>query len=207
VNAGTAMVMNDGGLRSLVATATVTGPGRPMLLYIHDGRPGDERWHGRCSQQAEQYRAARRVELSLPHLMKRHGSTTQPTSLARFQLLTAAAGQAVSHDAARLVWPVSVAEQYEELATVAEWLVLLEHAVQLETGQSLTIETPLLELTLKQIVELGEQAGVPWRLARSCRSADAEPCGRCPGCTERAAAFAAAGINDPARSPAGQAQR
>ncbi len=197
VNVDTALVLNDGGLRSLAATSTLIGGQRPILLYVHDGRVGDDHCHAHFTEQADYFHAARRIELSLPHLSKRRGPTDQPAALARFQLLAAAAGQAATHRVERVIWPINVGEHFDELATISEALVLLEHAVELETARQITIETPLLELTLKQVVELGEQSAVPWRLARSCRGVEAEPCGQCAGCLERAAAFEAAGIEDP----------
>ncbi len=195
---GNALVLNDGGLRSLVAAATAHRGQPPLMLYIHDGRPDDAHRRDRFNQQCEYFNVDQPIELHLPHLHRRtaeHASAQTP--LATFQRLAAASAKAVDRQLDRLIWPVCVGEAFDKLATIAETLVLLEHAVQLQAGRRLAVETPLLELSMKQVVELGAQMDLPWRLARSCRGAAPEPCGQCPGCLNRARAFDAAGVEDP----------
>jgi 7-cyano-7-deazaguanine synthase in queuosine biosynthesis len=58
------------------------------------------------------------------------------------------------------------------------------------------VQTPLLEFTDAQVVQLGVQLGVSFKLAWSCTRRSG-PCGGCPGCRRRAAAFDAAGLVDP----------
>ncbi len=59
------------------------------------------------------------------------------------------------------------------------------------------IETPLLELTDQQVVELGGQLDVPWKLAWSCQFHGDKPCRVCDPCRRRQRAFDAAGVIDP----------
>jgi 7-cyano-7-deazaguanine synthase len=47
------------------------------------------------------------------------------------------------------------------------------------------------------VMRLGEELGVPFELTWSCYVSDDEPCGFCVGCTGRARAFEALGIDDP----------
>jgi 7-cyano-7-deazaguanine synthase len=57
---------------------------------------------------------------------------------------------------------------------------------------------PLLSLRKRQVVRLGQQVGAPWHLTHSCqRGGGGEPCGACASCEARAAAFEAAGVEDP----------
>lgn len=59
------------------------------------------------------------------------------------------------------------------------------------------VEAPLLELTKAQVVRHGAGLGVDFGRTYSCLLGRAQPCGRCPQCRKRAAAFATAGHTDP----------
>jgi 7-cyano-7-deazaguanine synthase len=63
------------------------------------------------------------------------------------------------------------------------------------------IQTPLLNLTKRQIVELGLSLGVDYELTLSCYdpSADGRACGHCDSCQLRRRGFAEAGVADPTR--------
>lgn len=70
-----------------------------------------------------------------------------------------------------------------------------------EGRQRLTIHTPLIQLSKKQIIETGRALGVDYSLTFSCYdpSPAGEPCGRCDACQLRLKGFAEAGLEDPAR--------
>ena len=72
-------------------------------------------------------------------------------------------------------------------------------AVDRSTDQhDIDVETPILDLSKAEVLRLGEDLGVDWELTFSCyNDRDGRPCGECPACLERAAAFAEAGIDDP----------
>ncbi|PSC74888.1 family transcriptional regulator [Micractinium conductrix] len=55
---------------------------------------------------------------------------------------------------------------------------------------------PLLGLRADQIITLGEHVKAPWHLTYSCAEGKATPCGRCPSCERRAAAFDRADVKD-----------
>jgi 7-cyano-7-deazaguanine synthase len=63
------------------------------------------------------------------------------------------------------------------------------------------IQTPLLQLTKRQIVELGLSLGVDYTLTLSCYdpTSDGFACGRCDSCQLRRRGFAEAGVEDPTR--------
>ena len=59
-------------------------------------------------------------------------------------------------------------------------------------------ETPLIALTKAEVVRAGEALGIAWQHTYSCLLGHALHCGRCPQCRKRRAAFAAAGVPEPA---------
>ncbi|MEF8793355.1 7-cyano-7-deazaguanine synthase [Thiohalorhabdus sp.] len=61
---------------------------------------------------------------------------------------------------------------------------------------TVTVEAPLLEQTKSQVIRHGWELGVAFANTYSCLLGYARPCGQCPQCRKRAAAFAAAGLAD-----------
>jgi 7-cyano-7-deazaguanine synthase len=59
------------------------------------------------------------------------------------------------------------------------------------------VEAPLLELDKAGVIREGSNLGVDFGATYSCLLGYAAPCGRCPQCEKRAAAFAAAGTPEP----------
>jgi len=70
-----------------------------------------------------------------------------------------------------------------------------------EGRQRLTIHTPLIGLSKREIIEQGLALGVDYRLTISCYdpSPGGDACGRCDACRLRQRGFAEAGLRDPAR--------
>ncbi len=70
-----------------------------------------------------------------------------------------------------------------------------------EGRQRLTIHTPLIGLSKREIIERGVALGVDYRLTTSCYdpSPAGAACGRCDACRLRQQGFAEAGVSDPAR--------
>ena len=68
-----------------------------------------------------------------------------------------------------------------------------------EGTQTLTIHTPLIELTKAQIIRKGLELGVDYSITSSCYDPgpNGEPCGQCDACQLRAKGFAEAGLADP----------
>ncbi|MXS83945.1 7-cyano-7-deazaguanine synthase QueC [Nitrosomonas oligotropha] len=66
-------------------------------------------------------------------------------------------------------------------------------------GKKLTIHTPLMHLSKKEIIRTGLALGVDFSLTVSCYQADeaGRACGVCDSCRIRKAGFAAAGKSDP----------
>ena len=83
-----------------------------------------------------------------------------------------------------------------------EYLEAFGEAVRLGTqagvgGWKVEIKAPLIHLTKKEIVVLGQKLGVPFEMTWSCYAGGDKPCGACDSCILRAKGFREAGIRDP----------
>ncbi len=69
-----------------------------------------------------------------------------------------------------------------------------------EQGRRITIHTPLIQLSKREIVELGLSLGVDFGLTLTCYDPGLEgaACGRCDACLLRLKGFREAGLEDPA---------
>ena len=69
-----------------------------------------------------------------------------------------------------------------------------------EDGQRLTIHTPLIALSKREIIERGLALGVDYAITLTCYdpSPDGAACGRCEACLLRLKGFREAGMEDPA---------
>lgn len=198
------VVLTGGGMRSLVAlAATLSSLEKPHVVLVHlrDHRPTAAIRREHVMRQAEHYHLAQVIDVEMPQLFGDKGDNpregTQASRLVRPQILVMAMAQAVELAAERIIWPCQVNGDYATVARVTEQIVLLHHMVQLEHPDPPPIETPLLEHTDVQMIELGGSLGVPWALAWSCMIPGQKPCRMCPGCRRRHAAFEAAGVIDP----------
>lgn len=66
------------------------------------------------------------------------------------------------------------------------------------SGRQLTIEAPLIHFNKAQVVKEGLRLGVPYELTWSCYEGKEKPCGVCGTCIDRAKAFEANHVKDPA---------
>ncbi len=64
-------------------------------------------------------------------------------------------------------------------------------------GRHIKIETPLQNLTKKDIVLLGTKLGAPFELTHSCYKGGEKACGVCDSCQLRLRGFKEAGVDDP----------
>lgn len=74
----------------------------------------------------------------------------------------------------------------------------MNQAIYLGSGEQLHIEAPFVKMNKAEVVALGLKLKVPYELTWSCYEGHEHPCGVCGTCRDRAAAFAANGVADPA---------
>ena len=73
----------------------------------------------------------------------------------------------------------------------------LSNKVGVQYGVDIRVETPLLHMGKKEIVELGMTLKAPLEWTWSCYEGGAVPCGICDSCLLRAKGFREAGLEDP----------
>lgn len=197
----TILILNSGGLRSLVATALLASQAhqhRMTLLHMVDGRPTAAARLKHMHLQAEQLGIKKAIEIDMSHLFDKTQKAAVPLSAP--QLLLAALSKARLIGAEQVVWPISCAGDAKAAALATEQAMLCEQLALVEGADQLRVEMPLLEMAGRQVIELGGQLQVPWRLAWSCELPGEEPCRACSSCRRRRGAFDAAGMADPAEA-------
>ncbi|HEY0242902.1 MAG TPA: 7-cyano-7-deazaguanine synthase QueC [Gemmatimonadaceae bacterium] len=89
----------------------------------------------------------------------------------------------------------------EFIAAFQEMARLATRAGVEGSAAPVTIRTPLIELSKKEIIELGLSLGVDYSMTTSCYDPtdDGEACGHCDACQLRLKGFEEAGATDPVR--------
>ncbi|UCH08427.1 MAG: 7-cyano-7-deazaguanine synthase, partial [Deltaproteobacteria bacterium] len=86
----------------------------------------------------------------------------------------------------------------------SEYIKAFEKMANLATkagveGKSITIHTPIINMTKAQIIKRGLSLGVDYSMTHSCYdpAEDGRPCGKCDSCLLRKKGFEEAGLSDP----------
>lgn len=205
-----AVVLNNGGLNSVVTTALCAQRFRPVMLYVELSPGTPSRHRAAYDLQVSHFRPYREHTIPMPYLnglapgMRQPAPHTRGSAILAEKLsdltpmLAMAARLAASYQAMAIYIGVRVGENADEQAQAAEYFQIWEEMLQIPCQQpELAVITPLLELESAQVVELGLQVGAPMERSWSCLEQSGEPCGACPGCRARATAFMQAARSDP----------
>ena len=79
----------------------------------------------------------------------------------------------------------------------AEFLEAINNVNKLNRLDRVTIEAPLIELSKKEIIELGVSLSINLGVTWTCYEGKDEACGECPACSSRIKGFIDAGYIDP----------
>ena len=74
----------------------------------------------------------------------------------------------------------------------------MNEAIWEGSGHQLKTEAPFVNVSKAEVVRIGLELGVPYELTWSCYEGGEKPCGKCGTCIDRAAAFQANHVEDPA---------
>lgn len=80
----------------------------------------------------------------------------------------------------------------------SEFNEAMSRAIYLGSGNQLSIVAPFVSKTKADVVKEGLRLSAPYHLTWSCYVGGEKPCGKCGTCIDRAAAFAANNVADPA---------
>lgn len=79
-----------------------------------------------------------------------------------------------------------------------EFTSAMNTAIVIGTYGKVRVVAPLVNLNKAGVVKLGLSIGVPYKYTWSCYAGGDKPCGHCGTCIDRAKAFEANGVSDPA---------
>ena len=79
-----------------------------------------------------------------------------------------------------------------------EFTDAMNSAINIGTYGKVKLDAPLVNLNKAEVVKWGIELNVPYELTWSCYEGGDKPCGKCGTCIDRANAFKANGIEDPA---------
>lgn len=197
------LILSSGGIRSFVTTAAIlSGQNKPKVILLH---LMDERSNAGVRSKFVRYQGKHLgvddvIELPVQqpktHEQTHHEPPPEPT-MSRARMLMAGMVQAIELGVEHLVWPAQANGNADRAAKIMEQSVLMCHLATLEHEKAPKIDTPILELSDRQLIELGGQLDLPWDLTWSCLMQSEKPCRICDGCRRRHDAFAATGIIDP----------
>lgn len=80
----------------------------------------------------------------------------------------------------------------------AKFIAAMSAAIRIGTYEKIHLVAPFLCQAKAEVVKVGLELGAPYELTWSCYAGGDKPCGQCATCLDRAAAFAANNVKDPA---------
>ena len=209
-----AIILNNGGVNSAVATALAAQKYRTVLLHAETApRPGT-RARAAYDLQVAHFKPYREHSLAIPLLGgpgergrqpqttadPRHPAAIGPKMQELLPLIAIAIRYAAQYQAAAIYLGLRVGPGGDELAQATEYGQIWMEMAQVPCDlPELEIVMPLLELEAWQVVDVGFQVGAPFERTWSCVEETGEPCWACGGCREREAAFQQAAKPDPLR--------
>jgi 7-cyano-7-deazaguanine synthase len=208
-----AIVLNNGSLNAAVVTAMAAQRYRVVMLYAETSPQSPPRMRSAYEQQVAHFKPYREHTLPM-HYLDALGGTgpatpaasvdpRQPISVAPqllelVPLVANAARFAVHYAATGVYFGLRVGPQGDELAQATEFVQVWQEMLQMTCGQAeLEVLAPLLELEPWQVVDVAFNISAPLDRTWSCSETGPDPCGTCPGCRTREAAFQQAAKPDP----------
>lgn len=186
------LVIDFGDLPSLIAVALQRNPQQIVLWHPSfdtDAREhllASTKEHGEVFGIQEVILSKRQNELP--------GNQSHAIALMEADLLLAAAIAATEAGCQKVVWPKQVGPDPKQICIAVERANLV--VALTETGQTtstLMIDLPLVDLSEKQIVDLGDDQGMLDQSFWPCDSGQKAPCGTCIDCRRWARGFQEAG--------------
>jgi len=112
-------------------------------------------------------------------------------------MLAAAGAVAIARKADRLAYGAHAGDHTIYPDCRPEFVEAMRGALDVADWHRLGLHAPYLDWSKGDICKRGVELGVPYEDTWTCYVGGDRPCGRCGSCTERAEAFAFAGVADP----------
>ncbi len=215
----TAICLVSGGLDSCVTLAVAASRGLALaLLHVTYGQPTANRETRAFHEIADCFPVARRMAVDISHLRMIGGSALTDPNMELPEGQLDRVGIPASYVPFRngnllsiaTSWAETLGGRYIFVGAVEEdssgypdcrssFFEAFNRAIEVGTRPEtrIKIETPLLHLRKKEIVELGIQLNAPLHLTWSCYVGRDRACGVCDSCLLRLRGFQEAGVEDP----------
>lgn len=184
------LVIHDGSPEALVSCLVCPDPGQ-VVAWFHP--------FVSSARTSRMNAAKRQVDLlGLDSLITPGGSESAAADRQGGQFLeTLMLLQAVSAASARgcgkVIWPIRLGEDLDNASIAADRGLLISRLVTIDStvgASPVRIETPLLDLTLEQMLELAGDLDAPIEASWWCQRDGSTPCGGCSACTQWRTAIA-----------------
>jgi len=129
-----------------------------------------------------------------------HDVLTQPPTYVpnrNMMLLSVAAAYAESRGVRDVFYGAQTQDRYGYWDCTPEFLERLNSVFALNRKPPITVHAPFVWMRKAEELQLGLELGVDYAHTWTCYCGGEVPCGECPSCVERAAAFREMGIADP----------
>lgn len=211
------IVLMSGGMDSCVTAAIARRSHEVSLLHLNYGQRTESRELKAFTDIADHY-GARRLVISMEHLAILGGSSLTDPALPVPPADLTRKGIPTSYVPFRNANMLSVAVSWAEVIGATsifigaveedssgypdcrrEFFDAFEHAVKAGTrpGTRISLVTPVIGLSKKEIVAAGMEFGAPLHLTWSCYAREDLACGVCDSCALRLRGFRQAGVKDP----------
>jgi hypothetical protein len=190
VSGETALVIHDGSPEALVASLICPNPGS-VIAWIPPLLPS--------AKNSRMQTVKRQVDLlGLDSLITPGGHDSaagerMATPFHATWTLLQAVSTAASRGCARVVWPIRCGEDLDKGSEAADRALLISRLISIDSvaGESpVRIDTPLLDLTLEQLLDLAKELDAPLEASWWCQRDASTPCGGCSACTQWRTAIA-----------------
>ena len=221
-NNNLAVVLASGGMDSCVSAASAIADGyEPAFLHVNYKQLTEKRELRAFYEIGDYYKIKARMVVDITHLSDFGGSCLTdekievpdanlnnidiPVSYVPFRnaniLATAVSWAEIIH--AKRIYVGAVEEDSSGYPDCRRsFFDFFEKAISEGTKPEteISIVTPLINLTKKEIIEKGLEMDAPLNLTWSCYKQEDKPCGDCDSCALRARGFHQAGLKDPLES-------
>lgn len=139
--------------------------------------------------------------IAVPRMAELEGeSLTQPPTYVpnrNMILLSLAAAYGEARGVRDVFYGAQSQDRYGYWDCTQAFLSRINAALALNRRQPVTVHAPFVDMSKAEELALGVELGVDYAHTWTCYRGGDVPCGECPACVERGAAFAAAGLADP----------